>query len=517
MLNILNDKYCLFFSEFLIEKGLNLKIKQLKGGKEKINKVQHKLALIKKQKLFSILIQNHSNSDLILQNISQSFTARLQQKSKKVVFSQLKKCLISHSKKRFFFQRSFFIKIKLKIKRRKTGKSLQNLVGFWHKKKLMRKAIKGFKFDVRCLKEKIGAFKRRADDSVLRAFLNKCVKRTVESLIVQGVREKYNIYKKRELLKQCFVVKIERLKLKKCVKNVRIKYSKKLGITLLKNNVELMNKEMMQRILFYYRIFIMRINNQKMREEKFEIKCFLNTIKLNYFLFVMNIKSHIKARQKLKEISIISEIIDKRMVVRKLAGILHKKKTAVYFKSKIKYFYYRLMTVKIKEGVRLKNKLKQLKKQSLHQIFTKLLSNRISKSSIRKLSNKITILKHQNLLRVLLSYTRKRQLKSNFLLKATRISYKFYVKNLIDSMIFSYKMKIIEENAYNIYIKRRKNAFLRQIKKRYQDQIKGNMLLLRYKEYLVIKGINGLLGAVDKRRGRKSVDFNEGDRLKINN
>jgi uncharacterized protein (DUF2132 family) len=184
----------------------------------------------------------------------------------------LEEKIISNYKIKFLREKLFFIRSKYYVLQKKKWRQKsaifgpkKELIKNFHNIKLIKKSLKYMNRITKKKKQKIENLQIKNFMKNVKFFYYQCRRKTIESLIIEGIRQKINKYNKLLVMKILLYSKIECLKQYRVMISTKKKYRKKLAFNLLKKNVSLKNYELISNIKFYYHIcfkFIIPIANE---------------------------------------------------------------------------------------------------------------------------------------------------------------------------------------------------------------------------------------------------------------
>ena len=521
---ILNNDTAVQFSKMLIYLGNSYNIKKLYRYESNINTIIHKEEFILKQKIL-LLLKNMGN---IVENKLSDDTETFKQNvilfnDKKRFIIYLEEQIILNYKKKYFQQKIFFMRsqyyILSKKKRKETSPLFgpnKNLIKNFHNIKLKSMSFKIIKFLTENRLQKIEQLQINNFMKNVKFFFYQSRKKTIEGLIIEGIKQKINKYNKFLVIKILLYSKIECLKQYRVMITTRKKYQKKFMFNILKKNVLFKNYEKICNIKFYFRLcFKIKIKQKKIEKNNDKLlyvhgiqKYFFRRVQLNLKMKEKLLKKKEKYKNKLVDIR-------KKYFIKEIKNEINKKKyeKLIYIKHD-KIFSYAIGIINLKNkcigGIKSKSRALRLKKTK--EYFNIFKQRAISNNKIRKgklLINKYIIQSNFNKLfekgRLNTSIKNKK--------KSLSIIYKkFYLKKYLESLNVSYKMKLIDNKVDDYYKTKRKKNFFNVLKKEYQNSIKFSMLSLRFNEYLIISTFNNFFKAINKNKNEKiQFRFNDND------
>ena len=519
---ILNNDTAVEFSKILIYLGNSYNIKKLCRYESNINTIIHKEEYTMKQKILLFLknmgniIENKMNDDIeaFKQNV-------LLFNDKKRFIIYLEEQIILNYKKKYFQQKIFFMRshhyILSKKKRKETSPLFgpnKDLIKNFHNIKLKSMSFKIIKFLAESRLQKIEQLQINNFMKNVKFFFYQSRKKTIEGLIIEGIKQKINKYNKFLVIKILLYSKIECLKQYRVMITTRKKYQKKFMINILKKNVLLKNYEKFCNIKFYYRLcFKIKIKQKKIDKNNDKLLLVQGIQKYFFRLVQLNLKMKEKLLKKKEKYKNKLVDIRKKYFIKEIKNIINKKKykKLIYLKQD-KIFSYAIGIINLKNkcigGIKSKSKALRLKKSK--ECFNIFKQRAISNNKIRKgklLINKYIIQSNFNKLvdRSRLNISIKNKKKS-----LSIINKKFYLKKYFEGLNVCYKMKLIDNKVDDYYKTKRKKNFLNILKKEYQNSIKFSMLSLRFNEYLIISAFNNFFKAINNNRNEKiQFGFND--------
>ena len=521
---VLNNDSAVEFSKLLIYLGNSFNIKKLYRYESNINTIIHKEEFFLKQKIFLFLrnlnsyIENKLNENI--ENFNQNVLI-FNDKKKFIIYLEEK--IILNYKQKYFQQKLFFMRSKYYIISKKLWKQKspifgpnKDLIKNFHSLKLKIFSFEMLKNSAEKRKQKIEGLRVGNFMKNVKFFFYQSRKKTIESLIIEGIKQKINKYNKFLVMKILLYSKIECLKQYRVMITTRKKYQKKFLFNILKKNVFLKNYEKYCNMKFYFNLcFKMKIKQKK--KEKKENKLYL--VKCNEKYFIHLIKIRIKMKEKLLKLEeeCKNKIINlrKKYFIKEIKNEITKKKynKIVYLKhDKIFSFAIGIINLKNKciNGIRSKSKALRIKNtKKFFNIFKqRTISDNKIKTNTHLINKYILTLNYNKFIernKNIISIKKKSNLLSN-------IQKKFYLKKYIESLNICYKMKLIDNKVDDYYKTKRKKNFLNILKKKYQNSIKYTMLSMRFNEYLIISTFNSFFRAINKNKNENiQFDFNNND------
>ena len=341
-------------------------------------------------------------------------------------------------------------------------------------------------------------------------------KKTIESLIIEGIKQKINKYNKFLVMKILLYSKIECLKQYRVMITTRKKYQKKFLFNILKKNVFLKNYEKYCNMKYYFKLcFKMKIKQKK--KEKEESKLYLIKCKEKYFIRLIKIRIKMKEKLLKLEEECKNQIINirKKYFIKEIKNEITKKKynKIIYLKhDKIFSFAIGIINLKNKSNNGIRSKSKTLRIKNTKKYFNIFKQRAIANNKIRtntNLINKYILTLNYNKFIKTNKYIISIKKKANLL---ATIQKKFYLKKYIEVININYKMKLIDNKVDDYYKTKRKKNFLNTLKKKYQNSIKYNILSMRFNEYLIISTFNSFFRAINKNKNENiQFDFNNNE------
>lgn len=502
---ILNNEAAIEFSKIIIYLGNSHNIKKLCRYESNINTIIHKEEFCLKQKCFDFLRNQTTMVENELNKEAEKFVYNtIVFNDKKNFIMQLEEKIISNYKIKFLREKLFFIRSKYYVIQKKKWRQKsaifgpkKDLIKNFHNNKLIKKSLKYMNRIAKKKKQKIENLQIKNFMKNVKFFYYQCRRKTIESLIIEGIRQKINKYNKLLVMKILLYSKIECLKQYRVMISTKKKYRKKMAFNLLKKNVLLKNYELISNIKFYYHMcFKIRIKMIKQNKKNNEL-IFKKGIQ-KYFIHLVQVKINLK-KQLLQKRAVCDnklKILRKKNFYQKVKDKIAKKKydNLVYLKhDKIFSFAVGIMNLKHKCNVALKLKKNAWKKKKMKNFF-KIFKN-------RAIENNIINKKKEKIQRYIMNYNynlfiqgiKYKITNDKKVLGVNIIRKKFYFKKYLEAISVSYKKSSIDNRVDEYYKYKRKKNFLNILKKRYQDSIKYSMLSLRFNEYLIITTFNRLI------------------------
>ena len=502
---ILNNEAAIEFSKIIIYLGNSHNIKKLCRYESNINTIIHKEEFCLKQKCFDFLRNQTTMVENELNKEAEKFVYNtIVFNDKKNFIMQLEEKIISNYKIKFLREKLFFIRSKYYVIQKKKWRQKsaifgpkKDLIKNFHNIKLIKKSLKYMYRIAKKKKQKIENLQIKNFMKNVKFFYYQCRRKTIESLIIEGIRQKINKYNKLLVMKILLYSKIECLKQYRVMISTKKKYRKKMAFNLLKKNVLLKNYELISNIKFYFHMcFKIRIKMIKQNKKNNEL-IFKKGIQ-KYFIHLVQIKINLKKQllQKRAECENKLNFLRKKNFYQKVKDKIAKKKydNLVYLKhDKIFSFAVGIMNLKHKCNVALKLKKNAWKKKKMKNFF-KIFKN-------RAIENNIINKKKEKIQRYIMNYNynlfiqgiKYKITNDKKVLGVNIIRKKFYFKKYLEAISVSYKKSSIDNRVDEYYKYKRKKNFLNILKKRYQDSIKYSMLSLRFNEYLIITTFNRLI------------------------
>ena len=521
---ILNNDVALEFSKILIYFGNSFNIKKLYRYESNINIIIQKEEFSLKQKLFSYLkninniVENKLNEDV--ETFKQN-TIIFNDKKKFIIY--LEEQIILSYKKKYFQQKLFFIRSKFYIFSKKKWKQKspifgpkKDLIKNFHNLKLKTISFKFIKNITQKRKQKIEQLQINNFMKNVKFFFYQSRRKTIEGLIIEGIKQKINKYNKFLVMKILFFSKIECLKQYRVMTTTRKKYQKKFLFNILKKNVLLKNYEKLCLKKYYFRLcFKLKIEQKK--KERNNNKLYIIKGIQTYFIHLVKLRLSMKENLLKKKEKYKGKLIDirKRYFIKDIKNAINKKKydKLIYLKhDKIFSFAIGIINLKNKCKNGLKSRIKAYKLKKTKEYFNIFKKRIISNIKIRKsiaTINKYILKKNYNkfigINKSIISIKKKKKFLSI-------IHKKLYLKKYLESLNACYKMKLIDNKVDDYYITKRKKIFFNILKKRYQNSIKYSMLSLRFNEYLIISAFNSFFKAINKNKiDNNKIQFNNND------
>jgi len=502
---ILNNEAAIEFSKIIIYLGNSHNIKKLCRYESNINTIIHKEEFCLKQKCFDFLRNQTTMVENELNKEAEKFVYNtIVFNDKKNFIMQLEEKIISNYKIKFLREKLFFIRSKYYVIQKKKWRQKsaifgpkKDLIKNFHNIKLIKKSLKYMNRIAKKKKQKIENLQIKNFMKNVKFFYYQCRRKTIESLIIEGIRQKINKYNKLLVMKILLYSKIECLKQYRVMISTKKKYRKKMAFNLLKKNVLLKNYELISNIKFYFHMcFKIKIKMIKQNKKNNEL-IFKKGIQ-KYFIHLVQIKINLK-KQLLQKRAVCEnklKILRKKNFYQKVKDKIAKKKyvNLVYLKhDKIFSFAVGIMNLKHKCNVALKLKKNAWKKKKMKNFF-KIFKN-------RAIENNIINKKKEKIQRYIMNYNynlfiqgiKYKITNDKKVLGVNIIRKKFYFKKYLEAISVSYKKSSIDNRVDEYYRFKRKKNFLNILKKRYQDSIKYSMLSLRFNEYLIITTFNRLI------------------------
>jgi len=510
LLNQINkNPFAIDFMLIISNKGINnIKIK----NKFNINYQNLRSAKIfhEKKRLFKLFCSliYYSNNDFYNRN---NYFQNIKEKIIKFFFlKKLKMKLIFRYRKKFFIGKLFFKKIKIlhlrKLKKEeiklkllgdqfknKSNKNIENII---YEKNLTKKIFNLLKLNLQKKNRKILQFKEKLILKDISSFFKKSIVKTIKCLIVEGIKQKVNNYRRLYLLQLLFKISISKFKYTKCL-NIRNKYLKIGGLYLIKNNVIQSNKETKNIIRFYFNLFLLKYVYKITYKQKKKNYNRNNIMKL----IIYNIKNKINEKKKINDKITLFQNKNLLNDIKKFYKCLKKNKknnVKKYDKQKIKIFGKGFINRLLKTH-KLKNSKKKYIKKDLKKIFQNFIKNinyKIIVNSLKKVSNQYLM---RNIYFKFVDKINKKFVKEIKYKRLKEISNKFYGKKILEIIIISYKIKNLSDSVYELYKTKLKKKSFYELKKRYLDKIKYSMLSCRFNEYLIFSSLKKMSIEYSKR------------------
>ena len=335
------------------------------------------------------------------------------------------------------------------------NKNENNFYSYILKKKAFNLLIKNYNINKNIIKE---LNKKHLINQISLFFKYSRIK-TIESLIIQGIKEKIKIYQKILLLKILFSSNVSKIKFNRAEK-IRKKYLKKTIFNLFKTNKNINNLEKILIIKFYYKFFILKTKLLKNKNKFFEE---FNEKKLEFKIMIKNIKNKINSKKKII-----------------LFKFNHKK-------NSFKYFFHLFRNVYINKNY---NKFNYKFYASSFNLFIKNINNLIINNSLKFVSKKLL---KKKLFDNFLNNINNKKEQNSLILNLNNISKKFYLNTYLTALDICLKSKNLNDSISELNKTKIKKKIFNQFKKYYLDKIKYNMLTCRYKEYLFYMSIKKML------------------------
>ena len=518
---IINNDAAVIFCKTLIYLGNSYNIKKLCRYESNINTIIHKEEFGLKQNLFFMLKNLGNITENKLNNEVDNFKEKITLINiKKKFILYLEEKIILNYKQKFIQQKLFFMRSKYyiiyKAKRKKTSPIYgpnKDLIKNFYKIKLKTLSLKILKKCVKKRKQKIEELQIQNFMKNVKFFFYQSRKKTIEALIIEGIKQKKNKYKRLMLMKILLYSKIECLKQYRVEISVRKKYQKKFLINILKKNILLKNYEKNCNMKFYFRLcFKLKINQIKIQKNKNELDFIKNMQK--FFIRILKTKMIIKEKILKNKIELKNQLINirKKYFIKEIREKIKKNKLnkIIYLKhDKIFSFAIGIINLKIKCNVELKIKINSFKKNKTRKYFNILKKRAIyrhkinqNKSIIKKYLLKKNFINFIQETKSIISYNKRKKLLND-------IQKKFYFRKYLEGINKCYKMKLIDNKVDDYYKTKRKKCFLNILNKRYQNSIKYQMLSLRFNEYLIISAFNIFFKAINRNNNELSkIEFN---------
>ena len=508
---ILNNEYAVQFSKIIIYLGNSFNIKKLYRYENNINTIIHYEEFSLKQKLFFLLKNQNNIIEKELNKKSEQFKKNnIILNDKKHFILGLEEEIIKSYKTKFFKEKLFFLRIKYYILYKKQWKKKsaifgpkRELIKNFHNIKLKKKCFKIIKKITKKRKQKIEYLQIKNFMKNVKFFYYQCRKKTIESLIIEGIRQKINKYNKLLVMKILLYSKIQCLKQYRVEISTRKNYQKKLIFNLLKKNVFLKNNELLCNIKFYFHYcFQIKIKIKK-HQKNLDIIFFKQGMK-KFVIHLIQIKikqkkclqykkeEYINNLQKIRQLNFFKEIKNK-IKIKKYDNLIYLKH------AKIFSYAIGIMNLKKKCNVEIKIKSKKYTKKKM-KLFLNLFKNRtIANYKFNYNKNRL----NKNLLKfnynIFIKEINIKLLNNKKLFLVYSIQRKILFKKYLEAINISHKMNNIYKRVDEYYITKRKKCFLNILKKRYQDSIKYSMLSIRFNDYLIISTFNRFLGVANKK------------------
>ena len=357
---------------------------------------------------------------------------------------------------------------------------------------------KGFALllDYHNMNKKIFNYREKIVNKEMDTFFKRSKIKTIESLIVQGIKEKIKNYQKLYFFQVLFYSSFSKMKLEKGMEN-RERNLQKKGFNLLKDNVQINYKIIKQNLKFYFKYFTLLIPLQKSLHQSTKNKY----MKL-YEKFVFNVfikKIYIKKAQKMQMKSLKGKFISNSFKESARLFLNKNKKTNIDDSiSKNRRIYSKTFFKQINKSrilTKLSKRQKSINKIKIWNRFVKSINNSIIINSLQITSHKLIL---RNAYIHFIDNINSSFTKSEGSSKLNSIYKKYLAQKLIDTLIISSKTKSIMDDIYTLYETKLKKKIFNEYKKRYLDNIKFSMLSCRYKEYLVLTSMNKFSIAMKK-------------------
>ena len=521
---ILNNDSAVEFSKILIYLGNSYNIKKLYRYESNINTIIHKEEFILKQKILLYLKNLNNFIENKLTEEAETFKHNIIIfNDKKTFINYLEERIILNYKIKYFQQKIFFLRSKYyllyKKKRKETspifGPNKESILNF-HNLKLKTLVFKSIQKNAKIFNQKIEELQIKNFMKNVKFFFYQSRKKTIESLIIEGMKQKINKYKKYMILKILLYSKIECLKQYRVELTTRKKYQKKFLFNILKKNVLLKNYEKLCNIKFFFRLSFSIMIKQKKKEKK-ENKLFIIQGMQKFFIHLVKLRIKVKKKQ-LNKLQLCKNkilAIRKKYFIKEIKSEIRKKKynKLVYLKHD-KLFSLAIGIINLKNkclnGIKIKTKKVKMKiTKKYYNIFKKrvIVNSKITSSFL--LFNKYILKSNYKKFVGINNY--------NITIKKETIlisnMYKtFYLKKYLEGLNMCYKMKLIDNKVDDYYKTKRKKIFLNVLKKRYQNSIKFSMLSLRFNEYLIISTFNSFFRTINKKKNENiHINFNDNE------
>ena len=511
LLNQINkNPFAIYFMLIICNKGINnIKIK----NKFNINYQNLRSAKIfhEKKRLFKLFcsLVYYSNNDFYNRN---NYFQNTKDKIIKFFFlKKLKEKLMLRYRKKLFIGKLFIKKINILLSKKlkkeeikskllgiqfknKSNKNIENII---YEKNLSKKIFNLLKLNLQEKNRKILQFKEKIIIKDIHSFYKKSIVKTIKCLIVEGIRQKVNNYRRLYVLQLLFKISISKFKYTKCL-NIRNKYLKKFGIDFIKNNVVQSKKKKKNTIKFYFNLFLLKyVYKITYRQRKKDY------IKNNIMkLIIFHIKNKINEKKKINyKISLLQKnnlLNDIKKIYKCLKKSNKYDNVKKYDRKQIKIFGKRFINKLLK-----KHKLEKLKIKFINQNFKKIFQTFIKNINYKIIINSLKIVSHQYLIRNVyfkfideINKTFHKQIKYK---RLREISNKFNAKKLLEILFISNKIKNLSNSVYELYKTKLKRKSFYELKKRYLDKIKYSMLSCRFNEYLIFSSLKKMSIEYSKR------------------
>ena len=516
---VLNNDTAVQFCKIIIYLSNSFNIKKLYRYEYNINAIIHKEEFTLKQKCFFFLknqgniIENELNKkaekfnkDVIILNDKKKFIMHLEEE------------IIRSYKTKFFKEKIFFMRGKNYILSKKIWKQKSPLFGpnreiikNFHNNKLKKYSFKIIKRITKKRKQKIENLQIKNFMKNVNFFFYQCRKKTIESLIIEGIRQKIKKYNKFLFMKILLYSKIECLKQYRVLISTRKKYQKKLAFNLLKRNVLLKNTELLCNIKFFFN-FCFKLKIKMIKQRKIANNLIFKQAiqKFVIHLIQMDIERKKNLLKKKEECKINLENIRKKNFLKNIKNKLGKKKydNLIYSKhAKIFFYAIGIINLKNKCNVEIKLKSKLYIKKKTTYFFNIFKSRAISNYKINSKKQKLNkfLLKHN--FNIFIKEVKLNLLQNKKMLLVSNIQKKLIKKKYLEAINICYKMDNIYKRVDEYYATKRKKNYYYILKKRYQDSIKYSMLSIRFNEYLIISSFNSFLGVISKNKNKNNANY----------
>ena len=372
---ILNNDTAVEFSKILIYLGNSFNIKKLYRYESNINTIIHKEEFFLKQKIFLFMKNLNNYMENKLNEDAENFNQKIilfNDKKRFIIYLEEK--IILNYKQKYFQQKLFFMRSKYYIISKKLWKQKsaifgpnKDLIKNFHSLKLKIFGFKTIKNLAKKRKQKIEAMQITNFMKNVKFFFYQSRKKTIESLIIEGIKQRINKYNKFLVMKILLYSKIECLKQYRVMITARKKYQKKFLFNILKKNVFLKNYEKYCNMKYYFKLcFEMKIKQKK--KEKEENKLYLIKCKEKYFIRLIKIRIKMKEKLLKLEEECKNKIINirKKYFIKEIKNEITKKKynKIIYLKHD-KIFSYAIGIINLKNksinGIRSKSKTLRIK------------------------------------------------------------------------------------------------------------------------------------------------------------
>lgn len=522
---IINNNTAVQFSKIIIYLGNKYNVKKLFRYEYNINLIINREEFCSKAKIFEFLrnqgnlIENELNKKV---EIFKKNTIIFNDKKKFIM--QLEEEIILSYKMKYYKQKIFFIRSKNYILSKKNWKKKSAIYGpnrdlilNFHNLKLKMYSFKLIKIMNRKKKQKIEKLQIKNFMKNVHFFFYQCRKKTIESLIIEGIRQKIKKYNKLLFMKIILYSKIECLKQYKVMITTRKKYQKRFLFNTLKRNVILNNKELLCNLKFFFN-YCFKIKVQSIKEQKSINKLIYIQSMQKFILHQIQIKIELKKKfiKQKEEYKNNLMILRKRNFIKDIKKKINQKKynNIIYLKH-LKIFFHAIGIINLKHKCNVDNKLKKkifIKKRTKYffGLFKKKAIYDYKINNNKKAINKYFLKKNY----ITLTKNIKTNLLNNKkLISVCNIHKKMIRKKYLEAINVCFRMNNIYKSIYEYYITKRKKNFFNILKKRYQDSIKYSMLSIRFNEYLIISTFNCFLGVISKAQNNT---FNNSNFININ-